>query len=498
MRYICSGGVDEYMFKVTQTGNPSIYGTSTAILQSMYFCQLKNDTTVSDLLLRGKKVLLRKSSGDSGEGVAVGTGVLSINFFANPVPNGTNVNATSNYSGCAAGNPDTTVTTFSSVASGSLGTIQQWVCATPPTITLDSTTGGAAGFADVEFSLLNQVITPRAAGKAISSNLTQKPTAAQVFGIAVTKNLRDALQTAEGLTAGDDTEAGMPSLPAQVIAGVFTGNVTDWSLLQGIDSNNNAVPLFSTSTPVFLARRPQGSGTQASISAMFLNSPCVGADKSMLADSGNACGVGATNTLAVNVTQNQGTSDLLGCLKTLNAGGKYGIGFASTSNRPVSNFGATNQSDSNWRWIRVGGWAPTLYNASTGRYPYVTEGVLGWQTASDTTAGLLAPLAGSGSTPAALNVLNEIATQLVQPTVLSVVNGGNATQNYSNPTFYAGALTSGNATDSAGNFYLPTYPMTVTSVNSNPVLAAARSIYGLNSCQPLMLNSNTQQIGKDY
>jgi hypothetical protein len=478
MRYVCSDGVNEYRANVTQP-TAGVY-TSTSILQSGYMCTLKNvSTVVTDANLRGKKVLVRKSSGDSGEGVVVGTGALTINFFADPVVTNSSVtNSVSNYT-CAAGS--------SSAAAGVLGSIQQWSCTG---VTAGAATTGAAGFADVEFSLLNQVITPKSTAASLSTNLQNYPIAANVWGIVVSKNLRDALQTAEGLTAGDDSEAGMPSIPPALVASILTGTITDWSALQ----NASGTALFSSPTTIYLARRPDSSGTQQSINATFLNKPCVGADTAMLGDNtGGVCGtaVAAGN---VSVTVGQGTGNLLSCLTTLNGSTKYGIGFASTTNNPISAIDRTisvthpaaTQTDAGWRYIKIGGFAPTLLNASIGAYPYVTEGALGYQK-----SGATLP------TGLAKNLIDELGTQLGQPNVLAAVNVAATQDSINNGTppapFYTGVMTS-----AANVNYLPTYPMTVANVNANPTLALTRAINGLNACQPLQNFSNPQQIGPNF
>jgi hypothetical protein len=456
MRFVCVGGVDEFQVTVTQPVTPGIYANNN-VLQSGYFCTLSSaSSVVSNATLRGKKVFLRKSSGDSGEGVVVGGGALTINFLANPaVVSTTTANNVSNYT-CAAGS--------SSAASGALGTIQQWSCTAGTT----NTTTGPAGFADVEFSLLNGLITPKLTSAQLN-NLNTAQIAANVWGIAVSKNLYTALQGAEGISASGtaaDSEANMPSLDKELLNSLFTGINSDWSGLTSLTGTAIANP-SSGDTGVYLARRPDSSGTQASITAMLLNFPCAGSATPMLADStGGVCGTVTTG--ATSVTVNQGTGNLLSCLGTLNTAGKYGVGFASTSNRPVSTSG-TVTTDAGWRYVKVNGVAPTLFNASTGRYDLVTEAVLSYQ---KTGPGL-----PSGN---AKLLLDEMGVQLGQPNVLAAVNGGAATQNYAAAPWFAGVLTPGSNTN-----FSPTLPLTISGVSTNPVMAATRSFAGPNSCQPL-------------
>ena len=411
---------------------------------------------MSNSTLRGKKVFLRKSSGDSGEGVVVGGGALTINFLANPlVVSTTTANNVSNYT-CAAAT--------SSAASAPLGTIQQWSCTAGTT----TTTTGPAGFADVEFNLLNSLITPKLTSAQLN-NLTSAQIAANVWGIAVSKNLYTALQNMEGIVASGaalDSEANMPSLDKELLNSLFTGINSDWSGLTSLTGTAIAAP-SSGDSGVYLARRPDSSGTQASIGVTILNFPCAGTAAAMLTDSsGGVCGTATPGSTSVTV--NQGTGNLLSCLGTLNTAGKYGVGFAGTNNRPVSTSG-TVTTDAGWRYVKVNGVAPTLFNASTGRYDLVTEAVLAYQ---KTGAGL--------PTGNAKLLLDEMGVQLGQPTVLAAVNGGNATQNYAGTTWFGGVLTPGSNTN-----FSPTFPLTISGVSANPVMAATRSFGGPNSCQPL-------------
>ena len=454
MRYVCQSKVDEFQVTVTQPVTPGIYANNN-VLQSAYFCTLStNAALVTDNNLRGKKVLLRKSSGDSGEGVVVGGGALTINFLANPVvTNSTVTNGVSNYAGCVAGS--------SSAAAGSLVSIQQWSCTTGAVTT---STTGPGGFADVEFSLLNQLITPKVSNTGLN-DLQNYGIAANVWGIAVSKNLYTALQTLQGTGAGDD-EAHMPSLDKALMANLFTGIQSDWSVLTNAAGTALANPSSGDSS-VYLARRPDSSGTQTSIGTMILNYPCSPASASMLLDNtGGVCGTSAGGSTSVTV--NQSTGALLSCLGTLNNQGKYGIGFAGTTNRPVNTSGTTT-TDANWRYVKVNGVAPTLFNASTGRYDLVTEAVLGYRKTG-----------GTAPTGLPKAMLDEMGVQLGQPNVLAAVNGGAATQNYATPTWFAGVMTPG-----INLSFSPTFPLSIAGVSANPVMTSTRSFNGPNSCQPL-------------
>ncbi len=465
MRYVCAAGtLDEYRgpsVSQTQPAGGNIYnGSPSNVNQTMYFCTLDGTRLPAAFgALSGRKVLLRKSSGDSGEGVAVSSGALVINWMASPSINGTNVGT--NYS-CTTLNATT-------AASGNLRAINQFNCSTTPT-TNNVGTAGVAGFADVEPGLLNAILTPSASSATIGA-MTKNAIAAQTWGIAVSRNLRNALQKVQGLTVGDDTEAGMPSLPKNVITGIFLGQLTTWDLLT--DGANNALSSAAVlgtlpapaNSDVWLVRRPDSSGTQTSIKATFLNNPC-STGSNMVTGFADACGTAHTSP---HVNVQQGTGGLLSCLGTLNNTGKWGIGFASTANRPVENFGATNATDAGWRWIKVDGRAATIYNAAIGKYDFQTEGTLSW---------------GGGAVPSgsSLQFLQMASAQMSDPNVLGAVNSGAANQNYSAVPFQMGALCTASNIDC-----FPTYPITVAGTTANPVATVTRSYLVPNSCQPLTI-----------
>ncbi|MFN0317293.1 MAG: hypothetical protein ACKVQA_19905 [Burkholderiales bacterium] len=471
LRYICVGGVDEFRANVNQSATGgftpagNIYSVNT-ILQSAYFCTLRSDSRIVDTTLHGKKLLLRKSSGDSGEGVVVGGGSLVINFLANPVTDAS-ADGASNYT-CTAGT--------SSAAAGSLGTIQQWSCTAFPTTSTGTT---PAGFSDVEFSLMNQVLVPALSPTQLAqSSSTTTPIAAQIFGVVVTKKLRDALQVVQGLTSGDDNETQMPSLRKSVVAALYTGNFFSWDSLTN-SANTPIGSVAGVTAPaerlVHVARRPDSSGSQMSMRVMSLNNVCT-PTQGFAGQTVAACGTSLDildETPAVSI--NQGTGNLLSCLTTLDAASKWGIGLASTSNRPKSGVGGT---DANWRYIKVDGAAPTLLNATLGRYEFVTEGVLGWN--------------GSVNNPTGdvLKVLQEFSAQLDNPVILAGINGGNATQNYATTPWFAGVLTPGSSPA-----FNATYPITEAGVNANPVMLMTKSALGANSCQPhVMFNTVPVQV----
>ena len=168
---------------------------------------------------------------------------------------------------------------------------------------------------------------------------------------------------------------------------------------------------------------------------------------------------------ATSVTMAAGANGMAGCLQTLNTQNKWGVGMVATSVNPFNT--PAPGTDNGWRFIKVNGVAPTLFNTASGKYDVYTESTMFWQT---NTAG--------SPTGLAINALQEMSSGLANPTVISLVNAGDSGQTYGSwfGGFIAQAINPLNAT--------PTYPLSVLGVNANPVMITSRSLNGPNSCQP--------------
>lgn len=206
-------------------------------------------------------------------------------------------------------------------------------------------------------------------------------TFSQVFGVAASKDLYEALQTAQGLTVGSTTPANQPSIArAQVI-----------SMMSNIDFNDakNKGPKFlvpsTTQTNLSYCRRPSTSGTQASAEVYFLQNPTA---TGLLGGSGSAhepavvdTVTPANNTVVVNngtgntltVKVNSGSGDVKTCL---NATG-MAFGMLSAENNPIGG------SDT-YRFVKLSGQefsegvsgASQTAAAIAGKYDYVFESAL--------------------------------------------------------------------------------------------------------------------------
>src|SRR5262249_40546699 len=126
-----------------------------------------------------------------------------------------------------------------------------------------------------------------------------------VWGLAVTKNLRNALQAVQGLVRNTiphddpsrDTEEAMPTLARAQVAGLLAGTVKSWDEFfdsKGLPLSRSSFlppgppkdpdasgaspgayqPDRSTGTAVYICRRILSSGTQAAYETHYLRARC--------------------------------------------------------------------------------------------------------------------------------------------------------------------------------------------------------------------------------
>jgi hypothetical protein len=258
-----------------------------------------------------------------------------------------------------------------------------------------------------------------------------------IFGLPVTKALRNALQTAQGLTSGDDTPGQTPSLTSGQVAALFNGTITTPAAL-GV-ANASAVGATSgvDSASIYVARRGSGSGTQATAEAVWLNARITNTASTTtnfvappnatygLSSGGTAattalCGdgtVGPTWPVVLGVAKNpvvgaSNSDNVVNCLNRHNAGNRYAVGVLSMEYNQDAN--PTNTTvDTNFatgfRYIRIDGALPTIGNVIRGSYNYFSEQVVTAKTG----------MAGVPET-----VRAAIVAQLGDPNVLSSINNG--------------------------------------------------------------------------
>lgn len=264
----------------------------------------------------------------------------------------------------------------------------------------------------------------------IANNATVTGAAGVIFGVAVNVNLYNLLQDLQGLNGGAGTpnhaisnangsttgihhgygtndtfglSDTMPSLSKAQIASLLVNNgVTDWG------STNIGLP---AGTFVGIARRENGSGTQASSNAFFFNNPTSSARLSPT-NTFDSLGLSGPYALLATATGNVektfndfnflGTSGYVAQAPAdsqgnLVPGAGYAIGVVSTEKNTNSAKG--------YRFVKIDGVAPTAANVVAGKYGFWEE-----QT-------YLVPKAGKLGATAAGSAENAIVNFIVNSTV---------------------------------------------------------------------------------
>lgn len=266
------------------------------------------------------------------------------------------------------------------------------------------------------------------------SQLTITPLFQTVFGVAVNKSLRDALQAKQGLIIGMEDEANSPSMSRIEAAAYFNGG------LQDPDSGLGWQPIVSNTdskraTRVNICRRVNGSGTQAAANAFLSGFPClkttpglplVNTDSS-IANSNAIADVGPAGSLYV--YQGSSTGNVISCLNQAETSNAYAIGHVSKEN---------SDTGTNWRHVRVDGIAPSRDNVKAGKYEYFFESTLQYH--NSRFAGLSADQR---------NFITAFAAEASKPASLALLP--TATQNgvAALPESFAGAFATGSAAEIA-------------------------------------------------
>ncbi len=239
----------------------------------------------------------------------------------------------------------------------------------------------------------------------ISSNSV----ATQIFGVALTLKLRNALQVAEiasgalpaTCTAGDETQACIPSLTSQDVSALFaSGRLTDWTNLRfggatGQDLVSAQVPAnVPGNTNVHICSRTAGSGTLATAQIAFENAPCSTTSEAIQSPAALTIvpETGLPGSLkAYHATTSSG--ELENCLETLDG---YNVATATSGSSMVANgtftplpafIGTANfrwavgilNTDRNannalpYRFAKIDGYAPSAENVAKGKYKFWSE-----------------------------------------------------------------------------------------------------------------------------
>jgi len=235
------------------------------------------------------------------------------------------------------------------------------------------------GFSDVEPALFKGANTPAgfANGGANLSGFTTVPITQTIFGVAVNKQLRNALQAAQGLAVGSYLPdlSNQPSISRAVAGSLFRGELQDpdnglaWHVL-GVANPTNQVNI---------CRRVPGSGTQSAANLFYSGFPCAQSASPIAAnaDSGLPNSItGPFNGNPFYVYEGSSTGNVISCLtnadNSVNATGTYAIGHVSLE----------NASNGSWDHVKLDGVSPTRANATSGKYDYVYSLTAQWKAAN--------------------------------------------------------------------------------------------------------------------
>jgi len=281
------------------------------------------------------------------------------------------------------------------------------------------------GISDVEprFFLDQYHLAPGAV-----DSLKVTPVNAFIFGVPVNLSLRNALQAARfpradpcnpanphyaDVVMGDsntrttrgETERCMPGLTRAQVTGIFAGTLLDWGQVltpTGYPLASKNPKTGQVSAPaglvapsderIYVCRRVDTSGTQASYEMFFLNQRC-------------SAGVHPFIKSGPNVFMGSGTADVKACLNELDQEKRWAVGIMSTEN-------VASSADDRWRFIKMDGVAPTLFNTYSGRWPFFVEQSYQWRSEHSERA-----LAGPK-----LGFMAQIAFQLKNPMIVHTIN----------------------------------------------------------------------------
>jgi len=186
---------------------------------------------------------------------------------------------------------------------------------------------------------------------ASKSTNTVTPVFSQVFGVAVTQKLYNALQAAQGTT-------GTPSLSRDYLTNLFSQSVGSigW----------NTLGVANADAGVNVCFRDQGSGTRVA-GNIFLGQFPGNTTAGFAPLDGTAATATAPSDVSGDVYINEAGSGggVTSCLTTVNGNAiGYGIGLLGTG---------TAESVGNWRYVSVDGVAATRDNAKNGKYSFWVE-----------------------------------------------------------------------------------------------------------------------------
>lgn len=333
--------------------------------------------------------------------------------------------------------------------------------------------------------------------------LRTRPLTQLVWGLPVSRNLRNALQALQGLVpaelAHDDprreTPAAMPSLSSAQVRSIFAGTLRSWSKVY--DRDGVPIPASrylpaeapthrerSGTRPgayrphaesggrIYVCRRIETSGTQLAYGAHYLSRGCLPDAPPFLApDDGSSPVTGGDprdlldrSAPSGRVFAGRGSADVRECLDTHDDHNRWAIGMLSTEN-------TGNYLSLEFRHIRVDGYAPTLLNAHRGLWRHVSTASLQWRRDRE-----------AGERDRVDSVLAYLARYLAQPAVLRSLNRA-----FRHPWGDGGYLAAGSVSPSA----LPGV-VSARSLQQNPVAGVSYEHLGEpRNCLPPLISRGT-------
>jgi hypothetical protein len=263
-----------------------------------------------------------------------------------------------------------------------------------------------AGIADVEPTLLS----PPPSASDVATFLSVHSGVQIVFGVPVTTSLYRALQQAQGFTlSADGTSPGIaacntnpdipscvPSITRAQARAAYTQTQTDWSFLT--DKNGASLPTsplvsaanLPAQTGIYICRRVDSSGTEASFESFFLRQRCeAGVPGMALPDDFSSVNDTTFNpptavTIGAGSHVNAGPSsgNVRTCLDIIDhngsttgstAGGRlWGTGIISTE-VTASNLSGAHDG---FRFVALDGATPTLSSTINSDYEFFTDNTL--------------------------------------------------------------------------------------------------------------------------
>ena len=349
-----------------------------------------------------------------------------------------------------------------------------------------------AGIADVEANILHDPNnSPFPTG--LLSKLNGSPGLDVVWGVAVTKNLYYALQTAEHLTDGsvistcntanNDAPGCAPSLTRSQVASILTnqGSLVTWNQFNGLSN--------STDNNIYICRRDPGSGTEASWEEYFLDARCGGAtnpagsqlipwpeDGQFVFEQGSTGGI--RNCLQA-FYQGGTITPFTGLPAVNEPGGQWAIG-VMTSEVKSGDLTASGSNLCNdcFRMIALDGVLPTLDNVVNGYDQFFSTDQF-YTTSSGPDA------AGTGANA---TLFSTMQGRMGHPVFTAITNAAFAGRPWGSGGDLAPA-----SVFAASN--PPTIPATGTTVASNPTNAYSKAFTGsTHNCGPAVLQSASGTI----